>query len=113
MLRKEQEARLAHALGRVCVSSFRLPKKGWDKFDDFFERNPKGVLKRSDLQPDGTLGNPEEEERGGGGHAVILIDANLSAQSFRNLSKNKANGIYGIDYMHNFLKYNFFDILNI
>ena len=63
--------------------NFFLPKKGWDKFGDFFRQNPQGILRKTDLlQPDGTLGDPNE--KGFGGHAVILIDANISALEFLN-----------------------------
>lgn len=75
MLKNEEEARLAIALGRICVACFSLTKKAWDKFSNFYEANPKGILRRSDLlQPDRTLG--DYNEKGYSGHAVILIDAN-------------------------------------
>lgn len=82
-LKNEEEARLAISLGRVCVAIFWLPKKAWDKFSLFYQTNPKGILKKSDLiQPNGSLGN--KKEKGSGGHAVVLIDANISALEFLN-----------------------------
>ena len=79
----EESARLAISLGRVCTASFWLPKKAWDKFNYFFKSNPKGFLRKSDLlQHDGSYGNPNEEENCG--HAVVLIDANISALEFLN-----------------------------
>lgn len=93
----------------MCVSTFRLKRSGWNKFHDFFEQNPKGVLKRSNLlQPDGTLGSPDEEE---GGHAVILIGANLSALEFLNSwgSQWANNGRFRVK-DGDVLQMNFFDI---
>ena len=82
-LENEEKASLAIALGRVCTASFWLPNKAWDKFSAFFKKNPKGVLKKSDLlEPDGSYG--DRYEKGGGGHAVVLIDANISALEFLN-----------------------------
>lgn len=81
ILKNENEARVALALGRACVGIFNLPNDAWDKFSKFFTNNPKGILKKSDLlQPDGTLGNWSNYS----GHAVILIDANIVALEFLN-----------------------------
>lgn len=82
-LENEESAKLAITLGRVCVAVFWLPGEAWHKFSRFFRNNPKGILQRSDLlKADGTLGDKNHKDSGS--HAVVLIDANISALEFLN-----------------------------
>ena len=109
-LKNEESAKLAITLGRVCVATFWLPGEAWIKFSRFFKLNPKGILKKSDLlQKDGTLGNPNHKESGG--HAVVLIDANISGLEFLNSwgTKFGNNGRFRIENA-DVLNMNFYDV---
>lgn len=57
----------AVASSRPVVATFRLTEKEWDKFEDFYESNPKGILTKKEI--DITARRPKTPDFG---HAVVL-----------------------------------------
>ena len=57
----------AVASSRPVVATFRLTEKEWDRFEDFYESNPKGILTKKEI--DITARPPETPDFG---HAVVL-----------------------------------------
>ena len=57
----------AVASSRPVVATFRLTEKEWDKFEDFYESNPKGILTTKEI--DITARLPKTPDFG---HAVVL-----------------------------------------
>ncbi|OXA40995.1 uncharacterized protein LOC110860372 [Folsomia candida] len=85
LLAGEEQARAAIAHGREIVASFSFSTKDenqansrgqWDDFDDFFKRNPRGVLKSRDL------GDHKTDKKSA--HAVFLFDCEPSGLVFMN-----------------------------
>ena len=62
-----KEAMQAVASSRPVVATFRLTEKEWDKFEDFYESNPKGILTKKEI--DITARRPKTPDFG---HAVVL-----------------------------------------
>jgi len=58
-------ARKAVMNTRMCVARFGLTKKQWKKFDDFYKKEPKGILKKE------IIGIRQKDEKLLG-HAVVL-----------------------------------------
>ena len=52
---------------RMCVTRFGLTKKQWERFDNFFKNNPKGILTKE------IIGKRKRKE-GRQGHAVVLVE---------------------------------------
>ena len=68
---------------RPMVARFRLEyKTQWDKFSKFFKNNKKGILTRNDVEMDKEV--TEEEKKGSGGHAVILVRCESNCLVFMN-----------------------------
>ena len=61
------EAMQALASSRPVVATFRLTEEEWDIFEDFYERNPKGILTKKEI--DITARPPKRLDFG---HAVVL-----------------------------------------
>ena len=57
----------AVASSRPVVATFRLTEKEWDKFEDFYESDPKGILTKKEI--DITARRPKTPDFG---HAVVL-----------------------------------------
>ena len=57
----------AVASSRPVVATFRLTEREWDKFEDFYESNPKGILTKKEI--DITARRPKTPDFG---HAVVL-----------------------------------------
>ena len=64
--------------GRYVIFSFRLGLKQWKNFGDFYEKNKTGILKKEILDKDC------ENDKDGGGHAVLLIE--ITEEYFRFLN---------------------------
>ena len=62
-----KEAMQAVASSRPVVATFRLTEEEWDSFEDFYERNPKGILTKKEI--DITARRPKTPDFG---HAVVL-----------------------------------------
>ena len=62
-----KEAMQAVASSRPVVATFRLTEMEWDSFEDFYERNPKGILTKKEI--DITARRPKTPDFG---HAVVL-----------------------------------------
>ena len=65
------EAMQAVASSRPVVATFRLTEEEWDIFEDFYERNPKGILTKKEI--DITARPPKHPDFG---HAVVLTSFN-------------------------------------
>ena len=52
---------------RPVVATFRLTEHEWDSFDEFYERNPKGILTKKEINITARLPNTPTT-----GHAVVL-----------------------------------------
>ena len=63
----EDGARKAVMKTRMCVTRFGLTKKQWERFDNFFKNNPKGILTKE------IIGKRKRKE-GRQGHAVVLVE---------------------------------------
>ena len=61
-----KEARIAVMKGRPCLSTFKLDKKEWYNFKQFFKENPKGILTKKILEKP----NNEPINSNKTGHAV-------------------------------------------
>ena len=61
------EAMQAVASSRPVVATFRLTEEEWDIFEDFYERNPKGILTKKEI--DIKARRPKTPDFG---HAVVL-----------------------------------------
>ena len=60
---------------QVVIGSFELTENQWERFEEFFERTPKGILTKVDLgQPSGEIV----------GHAVVLASYDSSSLRFMN-----------------------------
>ena len=60
---------------QVVIGSFKLTENQWERFKEFFERTPKGILTKVDLgQPSGEIGV----------HAVVLASYDSSCLRFMN-----------------------------
>ena len=64
-----KEAMQAVASSRPVVAIFRLTKNEWDSFDDFYEKNPKGILTKKEI--DITARSPKNQKKISG-HAAVL-----------------------------------------
>ena len=62
-----KEAMQAVASSRPVVATFRLTEEEWDSFEDFYERNPKGILTKKEI--DIKARRPKTPDFG---HAVVL-----------------------------------------
>ena len=62
-----KEAMQAVASSRPVVATFRLTEKEWYSFEDFYERYPKGILTKKEI--DRTARRPKTPDSG---HAVVL-----------------------------------------
>ena len=63
----------AVASSRPVVATFRLTKSKWDNFDDFYEKNPKGILTKKEI--DKTARSPKTQTENCEkifGHAAVL-----------------------------------------
>ena len=71
-----QEACAAAQAGRPVVATFDLSEQGWDKFQDFFKRKPRGVLCAKDIR---NVCDDHVE-----GHVVLLVRVNENYMTFMN-----------------------------
>ena len=59
--------------GRPVVATFRLTGNEWDRFKEFYERNPKGILTKNDIDiPVSHLEHCSPPKTPDFGHAVVL-----------------------------------------
>ena len=65
------EAMQAVASSRPVVATFRLTEEEWDIFEDFYERNPKGILTKKEIDI-----TARSRKRLDFGHAVVLTSFN-------------------------------------
>ena len=90
-----KEARIAIMEGRPCLARFELNEYEWENFENFFEKNPKGILSKNDLEPHNEFKNDDNNY----GHAVVLITIEENSLLFLNTwGQNFGdNGYFRID----------------